>query len=124
MPILKIGSMILLAAMLLLANTDNQTMFVISGVVFGLGVGICSPTIFAWTIDLSDEAHRGRGIATMYIALEIGTGMGAFLSGLVYGNQLENLSLAYYISATMVLFGLIYLYSGAVKKTASVRRMQ
>lgn len=117
-PVLRIGSMILLTAMLLLANTESQIMFVISGAVFGLGVGICSPTIFAWTIDLSDEAHRGRGIATMYIALEIGIGMGAFLSGLIYNNDLNNLSTVYYISAGTVLFGLIYLYSNPIKKLA------
>ncbi|WP_420580680.1 MFS transporter [Reichenbachiella sp.] len=117
-PVLRVGSMILLVAMLLLANTDNQTMFVISGVAFGLGVGICSPTIFAWTIDLSNEAHRGRGIATMYIALEIGIGMGAFLSGLIYNNELANISLVFYIASATVLIGLIYLYSNPVKKLA------
>lgn len=122
-PVLKVGSFILLAAMLLLANTDNQVMFVISGAAFGFGVGICSPTIFAWTIDLSNEAHRGRGIATMYIALEIGIGMGAFLSGLIYNNDLANLTLVYYISASTVLFGLIYLYSGPVKRLAMASKL-
>lgn len=123
-PVLKVGSMILFTAMLLLANTDNQTMFVISGAAFGFGVGICSPTIFAWTIDLSNEAHRGRGIATMYIALEIGIGMGAFLSGLIYNNDLNNLTQVYYISAATVLFGLVYLYSKPVKKLDLASKVQ
>ncbi|MEO9802357.1 MAG: MFS transporter [Reichenbachiella sp.] len=123
-PVLKIGSMILFAAMLLLANTDNQTMFIISGAAFGFGVGICSPTIFAWTIDLSNEAHRGRGIATMYIALEIGIGMGAFLAGWIYNNDLNNISLVYYISAATVLFGLVYLYSKPVKKLALASKVE
>lgn len=123
-PVLKVGSLILLTAMLLLANTHSQMMFVISGAVFGLGVGICSPTIFAWTIDLSDEAHRGRGIATMYIALEIGIGMGAFLSGWIYDNDLKNIPLVFYISAATVLFGLIYLYSKPVKTLAEASKAE
>ena len=117
-PVLKVGSFMLVLAMLLLANTYEGWSFLISAILFGFGVGICSPTIFAWTIDLSDEKHRGRGIATMYIALEIGIGMGAFISGWVYGNEITNISTVFYLSAVLVLTGFIYLF------TASVRNLQ
>ncbi|WP_408641393.1 MFS transporter [Spirosoma telluris] len=42
-----------------------------------------SPTITAWTADLSDEKTRGRAMATMYIALEAGIGLGALGAGWV-----------------------------------------
>jgi len=116
-PVLRVGSLILFAAMILLANTDSNALFVASGVLFGFGVGICSPTIFAWTIDLSDERHRGRGIATMYIALEIGIGGGAFIAGWVYNNQISNIPTVFYIAATVVLVGVGYLFSNKVRNT-------
>lgn len=117
-PVLRVGSLILFSSMILLANTDSFVLFVTSGILFGFGVGICSPTIFAWTIDLSDEKHRGRGIATMYIALEIGIGAGAFLSGWMYGNNLQNLPYVFYLAGAMVLIGTVYLYSRSATKLA------
>ncbi|MFY0651833.1 MAG: MFS transporter [Cyclobacteriaceae bacterium] len=114
-PVLKVGSISLIASMLLLANTESQTTFMISAFLFGFGVGICSPTIFAWTIDLSDDKHRGRGIATMYIALEIGIGLGAFISGWIFGNDLSNLYLVFYMSASLVLIGFLYLFTSHVR---------
>ena len=117
-PVLRIGSLILFSSMIVLANTDSFVLFVTSGILFGFGVGICSPTIFAWTIDLSDEKHRGRGIATMYIALEVGIGAGAFMSGWLYNNQIQNLPLVFYIAGAMVLIGTVYLYSRSTSKLA------
>ena len=114
-PVLKVGSLLLVLSMIMLANTDNSTMFILSAFLFGFGVGICSPNIFAWTIDLSDDKRRGRGIATMYIALEIGIGMGAFISGWIFNNDLSNLYIVFYISGTLVLIGFLYLFTSHVK---------
>lgn len=115
-PVLKVGSAVLLVALVLIANSNSHLFFAFSAVIFGFGVGMCSPTVFAWTIDLSHEEHRGRGIATMYIALEVGIGVGAFISGWIYNNQLDRIPIVFYISAGFVLLALIYLYSNAVKK--------
>ena len=115
-PVLKVGGLILVLSLVLLANTDSSLLFVLSAVCFGFGMGICSPTIFAWTIDMSDENHRGRGIATMYIALEIGIGMGAFISGWVFSNDINNIAMVFYIPAVLVLIGFFYLFTPSVKK--------
>lgn len=112
-PVLKIGAVLLFIAMISLAMVESQMWFIVSGGLFGIAVGICSPTIFAWTIDRSHEEHRGRGIATMYIALEIGIGLGAFLAGLIYNNDLSRIPIVFYGASLVVLFGLIYLYFAA-----------
>ena len=57
-------------------------------VVFGLGTGLISPTLLAWGVDLSEPARRGRAMATLYIALEIGIGMGAIFSAWIYANMI------------------------------------
>ncbi len=115
-PVLKVGSMLLALSMVSLAHTSSEVMFVVSAVLFGFGVGICSPTVFAWTIDLSNEKHRGRGIATMYIALETGIGTGAFVSGWIFSNELSNVVWVFYLSGVLALFAFLFLFSSRVKR--------
>lgn len=114
-PVMKVGTVIILATLLLLANVQTSFGLLATAVLYGLGVGMCSPTLFAWTIDLSDDKHRGRGIATMYIFLEIGIGMGALLGGWIYGNDLSNISYVFYFCALINATGIAYLYSKTVR---------
>ncbi len=115
-PVLKVGSVLLMLAMIMIANAENELIFTIGAVFFGFGIGMSSPTIFAWTIDLSDEEHRGRGFATMYIALEIGIGVGAFVSGWIFQNDINNVPLIFYLAASLVLIGFVYLHTNHVKQ--------
>ncbi|MEQ9301088.1 MAG: MFS transporter [Cyclobacteriaceae bacterium] len=108
-PVLKVAAILLIISMLLVGFATSQLQFLIGAFIFGLGVGAGSPTAFAWTIDLSDEAHRGKGIATMYIALEIGIGMGAFSSGLIYQNDMANMPMVFGMAAVLSMIALIYL---------------
>ena len=71
----------------LLVWSPSVPVFLLGAVVFGLGTGLNSPTLYAWTIDLSHPERRGRAVATMYIALEVGIGLGALLAGWIFGNQ-------------------------------------
>ena len=119
-PVLKIGCVLLMSALIVIANSDTIILLTGGAFLFGFGIGICSPTIYAWTIDLSDEKHRGRGIATMYIALEIGIGMGALISGLVYQNDIQNVPTIFYLSALLVMVGFVYLFTGSVRKLVKV----
>lgn len=115
-PVLKIGAVIIISSMLILSQATNYYLFVAGAVLFGIGVGIHSPTIYAWTIDLSDQKHRGRGVSTMYIALEIGIGVGALVSGWIFANQLENIPYVFYLSATMVMMSYLYLFTKPVRR--------
>ncbi len=121
-PVLKIGSVILVLSMVSLANVTTEFHFALTGLLYGLGVGFCSPTLFAWTIDLSDDKHRGRGIATMYIALEVGIGMGALFAGWIYGNDLSRLPYVFYLSGVLAMLAFVYLYSGYVKRLPRINQ--
>ncbi len=115
-PVLKIGAAFLMASMLLIGLAQSIFMFLLGGVFFGLSTGVSSPTVFAWTVDLSHEKHRGRGLATMYIALEAGIGFGAVISGWIYGSNPANFPYAFGIGAVLAAGALIYLLSGAHKR--------
>lgn len=88
LPVLFISTAVLAISMGLLVATDPtdrdaHVWFWSAAICFGMSWGMNSPTVQAWTADLGDEATRGRAMATMYIALEAGIGLGAVASGWV-----------------------------------------
>lgn len=107
--VLRVSIFFLVAAMLVTGFSTTVWQFLLGSVLFGIGTGMNSPTIYAWTIDLSDEKHRGRGIATMYIALEMGIGLGALLAGWIYGNEFSRMPLVFSFAAFIAFTGWIYL---------------
>ncbi|MFD2574096.1 MFS transporter [Spirosoma soli] len=81
LPVLTVSTAVLVLSMILLALAKTPYIFWTAAIVYGLANGMNSPTVQAWTADLADEATRGRAMATMYIALEAGIGIGAVASG-------------------------------------------
>lgn len=106
--VLRFSIFFLVASMLVTGFSATMWQFLAGAVLFGIGTGMNSPTIYAWTIDLSDEKHRGRGIATMYIALEIGIGLGALLSGWLYGNHFARMPYVFSFVAFIAFLGWVY----------------
>ena len=107
--ILKAATLLLTVSMLLLAITESKGVFFLAGVVFGLGNGINSPTLFAWTVDLSNPKFRGKAMATIYIALELGITIGALGSGFIYANQVENFSATFLTAAVLAFIAFLFL---------------
>jgi MFS family permease len=108
-PVLRAASIMMILAMLAIAFAENKWMLFGAGVLFGSAVGMNSPTTAAWVIDLSLDAFRGRALATMYIFLEAGIGIGAVVSGFLYANKAENFSLVFLVSAAMAASALVFL---------------
>ena len=110
-PVLRVSAGILALGLALLVWSPSVPWFLAAALVFGLGTGLNSPTLYAWTIDLSHPEHRGRGVATMYIALELGIGLGALLAGWIYANLPGRLPYVHGLSLLCVLAALAYLYT-------------
>ncbi len=105
-------------AMIVIGFSSSAFSFFVGAVMLGLGSGMNTPTIFAWTIDLSSEQHRGRAMATMYIALEVGIGIGALVSGSVYSNNAEMFGVIFSIGALLSAAAFGYLISKHLVKAA------
>jgi MFS family permease len=106
---IKYGLLVIAFSMLLTGFVQNDTQLYIMAFFYGIGIGMVSPTIFAWTIDLAPEEFRGRAMATLYISLEISIGLGALLSG--YLLSYENGFLLGFLSVSILaIFGLLYLF--------------
>jgi MFS family permease len=109
-PVMKVATLFMALSMITIAFSTSKWMLLFGGVLFGCSVGMNSPTITAWTIDLSLEKFRGRALATMYISLEAGIGFGALLSGWIYNNQSENFKLVFLLGSLTSLLAFIYLF--------------
>ncbi|MEJ8803050.1 MFS transporter [Pontibacter sp. H249] len=107
--VLRISTGLLTLAMIVVGLCSTATELLLAGVLFGVATGMNSPTVYAWTIDLSHVAHRGRAMATMYIALEAGIGLGALSSGWLYDNNAANFTLAFWTSAACAAVAFLYL---------------
>lgn len=107
--VLLIGCLFLMVSLLCLAVTYDIWWLTVSGLLFGIGNGIVSPITQAWTIDLCAEQNRGKAVATMFIALEAGIGLGALLPTFIYKNQVENLPGSFIFTTAVVSVAFIYL---------------
>jgi MFS family permease len=115
---MKVSVFVLILSMIMIAMASELWQFFIASILFGISWGFNSPTLTAWTIDLSEEKFRGRAIATMYIALEAGIGLGAFFSGWIYQGDVNKISISYWLSALLGLVAMIILYQYSNKKVA------
>ena len=115
-PVMIVSTIILAVGMAILGFTQSAFGFWAAAILFGFSWGLNTPTLTAWAIDLSNPQYRGRALATMYIALEAGIGVGAWWSGWWYGGELANMSFAFYLSAIIALISLGYLLWWKKKK--------
>ena len=107
--VLIVGTIILSMAMLSTSIISHIYFFFVGGFLFGLAWGIISPSYQAWTVDLCTEETRGRAIATMYISLEAGIGLGAVIPMFLYDNKPLQIGYAFQLSMIMSLAALVFL---------------
>lgn len=104
-----IGCSLLVSSMVLLGYADDVWSYSFAAAIFGLATGISSPTLFAWTADLSLAHRRGTGSGTLFIALEIGILIGSGLTFLFYKNTIESARHCLFIAAGFGVIALLIL---------------
>jgi MFS family permease len=107
--VLKVSSLTIASAMLIIAFADSRLMLITGVTLYGFGQGATSPTLLAWATDLSEVNYKGRGIASLYIFMELGIGIGAFASGMIYGNQSGNFFITFAVCSTLAAIAFAYL---------------
>ena len=107
--LLMVGAVLLAVGMTLFSNATTIPMLLVAGVVYGLSIGINMPAIFAWTIDLAPEGKAATSLSTMLMALEVGIGAGAYVSGTWYASNPDVLLSLYGGCAFFGLVGLAFL---------------
>ena len=108
-PVLTLSSLTIAAAMLTIAFAETRLQLIIGVAIYGMGQGASSPTLLAWATDLSDPVHKGRGLASLYIFMELGIGLGAFVSGYIYGNQSSNFFITFTVCSALAAVAFMFL---------------
>ena len=108
--ILKISLVILLISLIGIALANSSLMLMCASAVYGVASGMLSPSVTAWTIDLSKPGQRGKAVATMYIFMEVGIGAGALLAGSMFISDVATIPHIFYICSGITFVALLYMW--------------
>ena len=114
--VIKWGAVVLMISMIYMGYAPNATHLLAAAVIYGVAVGLASPTIFAWTIDLAHPEKLGKAMATVYIALEAGIGLAAIGAGWLYAQDIDRIPMTFFLPAFAAFIAFIYLQFGIKKK--------
>ncbi|MBC7758696.1 MAG: MFS transporter [Phormidesmis sp. FL-bin-119] len=107
--IIKFSLLLLVVALVFIGRANSPLHLMVAATVYGVATGMLSPALTAFIIDLSHPEHRGKAVATMYIALEAGIGIGAFMAGALYVSDIQMIPLTFYLIAAFTLIAYLYL---------------
>ncbi len=119
--VIIVGLILLVVSLVLIGAFATPSGLLIGGGVYGLAMGIVSPAVNAWTIDLSKPGQKGKAMATMYIALEAGIGLGALASGWYFQETVSRIPLIMYGCAGLAFCGIVYLFFRFIKLNSDKR---
>lgn len=110
--ILKVSLALLAVSLLWIGMAGSAWSLMGASALYGVATGMLSPSVTAWTVDLSHEEHRGKAMATMYISLEAGIGLGALLAGWLFISDFSMIPVIFYWCTGISLVALLYLQFG------------
>jgi len=108
--VIRLGLSLLIISLIVISVYDSIWGLMAGSALYGIATGILSPAVNAWTADLSNPQERGKAMATMYIALEIGIGSGALIAGWYFQDIIVNIPKAIFFSAVVTSTALIYMF--------------
>lgn len=120
--VITIGLAVLLVSLLIIGYADTPAGLMTGAAIYGVASGVLSPAINAWTVDMSHPEHRGKAMATMYIALEAGIGLGALFAGWYYADVIARVPAVMYACAGVVAICLGYMLMRKPRNISDFRR--
>jgi MFS family permease len=118
--LINIGLIFLIISLVVMGFSTSAAGLLLGSAIYGVATGIVSPALNAWTIDMSYPEHRGKAMATMYIALEAGIGLGALFSGWVYQDELSKIPILMYAVSGVTFLSLAYVWYRLKTKKATI----
>lgn len=103
------GSILIFAAMLLLAWLPSTFILLFAAAIYGLGFGSVQPALQAWAVEEAAANRKGMANATFFSFFDLGIGIGAMIFGQVAFHL--GYSFIYIISAISVFVSMaLYIY--------------
>jgi len=116
--IIKFSLILLISALVFIGQASSPMQLMCAAALYGVATGMLSPALTAFIIDMSHPDHRGKAVATMYIALEAGIGLGAFTAGAFYISDVQVIPPTFYFIAGLTFIAFLYLQFIFKRKTA------
>ncbi|HEY1008660.1 MAG: MFS transporter [Daejeonella sp.] len=107
--IIKISLILLVVSLMMIGRANSPFYLMCASSLYGVATGMLSPALTAFIIDMSHPDHRGKAVATMYIALEAGIGIGAFFAGSLYISDVTMIPTVLYLISVLTLVAFLYL---------------
>lgn len=107
--IIKFSLILLVLSLVLIGYSRSPLSLMCASALYGIATGMLSPALTALIIDMSHPEHRGKAVATMYIALEAGIGLGAFMAGSFYISDVTTIPPIFYLMSIFTLLAYLYL---------------
>lgn len=107
--VIEIGLVFVVGALIIVGVADTVNGLILAAVFYGIGTGIMTPALNAWTVDMSEPDHRGKALATMYISMEAGIGLSALAAGFYYQDQIQHIPMIMYATASLSVLAYIYM---------------
>jgi MFS family permease len=117
--IILYGLLLIFVSIFMLAFAKTMPVFLLSGILLGLGFGAVQPTIFAHAMVGIEPERRGIINGTVMTAFDLGMGFGSVFLGIIA--NMAGYANMYLITSFTVLFGLVvfFLFPG---KKANIER--
>lgn len=81
--IVMVGHLITVLSLVLVAMSESTSVFIFGGVAYGIGFGLCMPTLQALAVKNLAPERRGAATGTYYTAFDLGIGLGTVLWGII-----------------------------------------
>lgn len=107
--IIKVSLVLLVISLIMIGIAESGSFLLLAAAVYGIATGMLSPSLTAFIIDMSHPDHRGKAVATMYIFLEAGIGLGAFMAGSFYIHDIRMIPVTFYVTAGITFLAFFYL---------------
>jgi MFS family permease len=108
-PVLRVALFVIAVGMIIIGTAETRLQLIVGIIIYGCAQGTASPTLMAWATDLSDEHHKGKGVASLYMSMEFGIGVGAFGSGLIFANDVTHFFITFLTASVLSGIGFTYL---------------
>ena len=106
--IVVVGFSVTIIGLILLRYTDTFWLFMICGVLVGMGNGLIMPTIQTMAINMVPLESRGAANATFFSAIDLGIGAGAIALGYIAENM--GYRMMFFICGLILLFPLVFYF--------------
>ncbi|MEH7093490.1 MFS transporter [Neobacillus vireti] len=115
------GTLLILAAMILLAWLPNSLILYLAAILYGLGFGTVQPALQAWSIEKVSVNRRGMATATFYSFFDLGIGLGAMIFGQI--SHLLGYSSIYRTAAVSIAVSMLLYFYFLHRDSLRSRRM-